>query len=80
MKVNQAMDRQHPHFGASYKIVRQTDNSFAVEVTFPIAPPVNMTGFASEQTAAAWVADHEREVATGMVARAKFRPRNEGGQ
>lgn len=66
------MDKQHPHFGATYKVSRQADDSFGVEVTFPVAPRVNVTGFASEEMAAAWVADHEREIASGTQARAKL--------
>ena len=63
------MDKQHPHFGSTYKIVRQIDGSFGVEVTIPTAPLVNVTGFGTEGLAAAWIADHEREIATGTLAR-----------
>jgi hydrogenase maturation factor HypF (carbamoyltransferase family) len=66
------MDRQHPHFGATYKIARQIDASFVVEVTFPTAPLVNVKGFATEALAAKWVANHEREIASGTMARAKL--------
>ena len=66
------MEKQHPHFGATYKVTKQVDASFAVEVTFPTAPFVNVTGFGTEALAAAWVANHEREIATGTMARAKY--------
>jgi hypothetical protein len=66
------MDRQHPHFGATYKIARQIDGSFGVEVTFPSAPFVTVAGFATEGLATAWVANHEREIATGTMARARL--------
>jgi hypothetical protein len=45
------MDKQHPHFGATYKISRQRDGSFAVEVVFSAGPRVNVKGFASEALA-----------------------------
>ena len=67
------MDKQHPHFGATYKIARQIDNSFGVEVAIPGIDLVNVTGFATEELAAAWIADHEREIAMGTMARAKLR-------
>lgn len=66
------MGRQHPHFGATYKIARKIDDSFGVEVTIPGAHTVDVTGFATEALAAAWVANHEREIATGTMARAKL--------
>ncbi len=67
------MDKQHPHFGAMHKIARQSDNSFGVEVTIPGAPFVNVTGFATEVLASAWIANHKLEIATGNLARAKLR-------
>ncbi len=66
------MEKQHPHFGATYRIARQFDGSFGVEVTVPGAPLVNVTGFGTEVLAAAWVANHEREIATGTLARKKL--------
>ncbi len=66
------MDKQHPHFGATYKIARQIDGSFAVEVTIPGANLVNVTGFGTEGVAAAWVANHEREIVGGTMARARL--------
>ena len=66
------MDKQHPHFGATYKIARQVDGNFGVEVTIPSAPLVNVTGFDTEGLAAAWIANHKREIASGTMARAKL--------
>jgi hypothetical protein len=72
------VDKQHPHFGATYKIARQTDHSFGVEVTIPGARLVNVMGFATEELAAAWVGNHEREIAAGTMARAKLHLWKEG--
>lgn len=69
------MQREHPHLGATYEIVRQTDGTFGVRVNFPLAPLVNVTGFASEALAATWIASHKREIATGTLARAKMQTR-----
>jgi hypothetical protein len=66
------VDKQHLHFGATYKIMRQLDGSFGVEVMLPSAPFVTVTGFGTEGLAAAWVANHEREIATGTMARARL--------
>ena len=73
------MEKRHPHFGATYKIVRRPDASFAVEVAIPGSAMVNMTGFATEALAAAWVASHMAEIATGTAARSKLQSENEGG-
>jgi hypothetical protein len=66
------MDRQHPHFGATYRIAQHLDGSFGVEVTIPGAPLVNVTGFGTEGLASAWVANHEREIVAGTMARRKL--------
>jgi hypothetical protein len=66
------MDKRHPHFGATYKIARQIDDSFGVEVKIPGVPSVNVKGFATEILATAWVANHEREIARGTIARARL--------
>jgi hypothetical protein len=66
------MDKQHPHLGATYKIARQTDDSFGIGVTIPGAQLVNLSGFASEERAKAWVASHERDIAAGTELRAKL--------
>jgi hypothetical protein len=66
------MEREHPHLGATYKIVRQTDDTFGVKVNFPLAPLVNVTGFATESLAVTWITSHKRDIATGSLARAKL--------
>jgi len=77
-KLLKAMDKQHPHFVATYKIARLTDGTFAVGVTIPGMELINMPGFASEELAGAWVANHEREIAAGTTARAKLHLWKEG--
>jgi hypothetical protein len=66
------MDKQHPHFGASYKIARLTDDTFGVGVTIPGTQLVNVPSFASEELAKAWISNHGREIAAGTMARAKL--------
>jgi hypothetical protein len=66
------MEKQHPHLGATYKIARLADQTFGVGVTIPGAEFVNVPGFPSEERAKAWVANHERDIATGTTARAKL--------
>ena len=66
------MDRQHPHFGATYEIARHTDDTFRVGVTIPGMQVVNVPGFRSEDLANEWVSDHECNVATGTELRAKL--------
>jgi hypothetical protein len=57
------MAREHPHAGATYRVVRQKDLSFGVEVNVPGSFPAMVTSFATELTAEAWIADHKRRVA-----------------
>ena len=66
------MDKQHPHLGATYEVVRHTDDTFRVGVTIPGQQSVNVPGFPSEERANAWVSDHESSVATGTELRAAF--------
>ena len=73
------MEKRHPHFGATYKIDPRADATFAVEVTIPGSAPVNITGFATEELATAWIASHMAEIATGTEARSKLRSGNKGG-
>jgi hypothetical protein len=65
------MEKQHPHTGATYKIAEQPDGSFGVEVTIPDTHPVNVTGFGTKELAGAWVANHQRQIASGTLARAR---------
>jgi hypothetical protein len=66
------MDKQHPHFGATYEIARHTDDTFGVRVTVPGTQLVNVPGFPSEERASAWVANHESNIAMGTELRAKL--------
>ena len=67
------MDRQHPHFGASYKIAERADGSFGVEVTIPDTHPVNVTGFGTQELAGEWVAKHKDQVASGAARPQRWR-------
>jgi hypothetical protein len=66
------MQKQHPHLGATYKVISLPEGSFVVEVTLPEAPQVNVTGFTTQDAADAWIAQHEQQIATGTVMRAKL--------
>ena len=63
------MAKQHPHFGASYTIAERPDGAFGVEVLIPDAALVTVTGFSTRERAGAWVADHQRQIATGTMDR-----------
>jgi hypothetical protein len=73
------MEKRHPHFGATYRIVPRPDATFAVEVVIPGSAMVNITGFATQALATAWIASHMAEIATGTEARSKLRSGDEGG-
>ena len=66
------MEKRRPHIGATHKIPRQIDGSFGIELTIPGAPLVNATGLGTERLAGAWIANLEREIAAGALARAKL--------
>lgn len=66
------MDKQHPHFGATYKTVVQTNGTFDVEVTVPGSAVVVISKFKTEAAASAWITDHQREIAQGTLARANL--------
>jgi hypothetical protein len=68
------MDKQHPHFGATYEISPLPDGSFEVEVSIPNTRPVKVTGFDVRASAEAWIAGHQRQIATGTIARGRLRP------
>jgi hypothetical protein len=57
------MAKEHPHAGATYRVVPQKDSTFGVEVNVPGSFPAMVTSFATEQTAEAWIADYKRRVA-----------------
>jgi len=56
------MAKEHPHAGASYRVVSQQDLTFGVEVSVPGSFPAMVTSFATEQMAEAWIADYKRRV------------------
>jgi hypothetical protein len=66
------MQKRHPHSDATYRIVRQTDLTFGVEVTIPDTQPTTVTSFASEADAERWIAKHKDEVAKGEFLRQRL--------
>ncbi len=67
------MQRDHPHLGASYKIIPQKDEAFGVEVTIPEMATTTVTGFATAADAERWIARHKEAVAAGRPSRGTFR-------
>ena len=67
------MQKDHPHLGASYRIIPQADEAFGVEVTIPDMAPTMVTGFATAADAERWVAKHQSSVAAGRPVRSTFR-------
>ena len=65
-------NKQHPHFGATYKIANQADGTFEVEVIIPGDQAVSVKGFVSEARATDWISKHEAEIAAGTFAREKL--------
>jgi hypothetical protein len=57
------MAKEHPHAGASYRIVLQENSTYAVEVSVPGSFPALVTSFATEESAEAWIIGHKRRVA-----------------
>jgi hypothetical protein len=57
------MARQHPHIGATYRVLQRPDMSFGAEVAIFGMNPTVITGFATEALADAWIEKHKREVA-----------------
>jgi hypothetical protein len=66
------LDRTHPHLGATYKTLAQPNGTYNVEVTVPGSAVVTISEFKTESAAASWIADHQRQIAQGTLARAKF--------
>jgi hypothetical protein len=58
------MDRTHPHSDATYRIIQQEDESFAVEVEIPGTYPTTVKPFASTEDAEGWIAKHKEGVAS----------------
>ena len=63
------MDKTHPHTDATYRILQQEDESFAVEVAIPGSFPTTVKSFASAQAAAGWIARHKEGVANSTTLR-----------
>ena len=59
------MDNKHPHSGASYKILRNDDATFGVEVSIPDSFPTVVSSFPSEAEAERWIAGHQKGIASG---------------
>jgi hypothetical protein len=66
------LDRTHPHLGATYKTLAQDNGTYNVEVAVPGSAVVTISEFKTEAAASAWIADHERQIAQGTLARSKF--------
>ncbi|MSO94078.1 MAG: hypothetical protein EXQ86_11850 [Rhodospirillales bacterium] len=57
------MTQTHPYVDASYRIIRQPDMSFAVEVTVLGSSPTLVKSFATESGANQWITGHKARVA-----------------
>jgi hypothetical protein len=68
-------ERDHPHLGATYKVVRMKDKSYGVEVAIPGAFPATITGLATEEDAEQWIERHKNEIAKGVPQRLTFNAR-----
>jgi hypothetical protein len=75
------MEKDHPHSGAGYRIVEQSDMTYSVEVTIPGSFPTIVTGFATEAAAVDWAARHKDGVARGLTFRRQsaYRKPRSGG-
>jgi hypothetical protein len=60
------MAARRPHASASYRIIPQKDLTYGVEVTIPDTYPTLVTGFATEQRADAWIAEHKSQAQLGI--------------
>jgi len=66
------MQQDHPHVGASYRIVPK-DDAFGVEVTIPGMASTTVTGFATMADAERWIAKHKESVSAGRPRRPSFK-------
>jgi hypothetical protein len=57
------MAREHPHAGASYRVVVQGSSTYGVEIMVPFCYPALVTSFSTEELAEAWITEHKRQVA-----------------
>lgn len=56
------MAKEHPHAGATCRVVPQEDLTFGVEVSVPGSFPAMVRSFATEQLAEAWIANYNRRI------------------
>jgi len=70
----------HPHTDATYRLMKQADGTFAIEVTIPDTQPTKVSGFDTQAKAEAWIGRHKANVATGALqgARPNWRDRKPG--
>ena len=66
---------QHPHLGATYRVIRMKDKSYGVEVAIPDAFPATVTGLATKEDAERWIERHKNEIAKGAPQRSTFNSR-----
>ena len=66
------MKEQHPHAGATYKIVAQNSKTFGVQVSIPDAPLTTVTSFATKAEAERWIERHKNEIAKGSLLRRSY--------
>jgi hypothetical protein len=67
-----AMVYRHPHADAIYRIIVQEDRTFAVEVRIPGSFPALVRGFATEQAAEIWIAEHKLNAGRGAPSKKRF--------
>jgi hypothetical protein len=68
-------EREHPHLGATYKVIRMKDKSYGLEVIVPDAFAATITGLATKEDAKRWIERHKSEIARGAPQRLKFNSR-----
>ena len=57
------MENRHPYADARYRVTRQPDRTFGVEVTIAETQPTRVTSFATAADAEAWIVAHKKRVA-----------------
>jgi len=74
------MEPRHPHADATYRVIRQPDRSFGVEVTIPETYPTRVTSFATEADAETWIVAHRQRVSNlGASGRGRWIKRRSPG-
>jgi hypothetical protein len=56
---------KHPHAEATYRIFPVKEGAYAVEVAIPENSPTRVTSFSTEEVAQQWIAEHQRQAASG---------------